>query len=179
MKKPLICLILSLLGAVLYAQDYGLYWKYKDYDGAIAVTVPRWAIHTGSWFLKEKTDRRLLRKVRKARVLVFENANNPVSELEVRHFQTKAQRRNLEELLVVRDQGTQVLVMAKERRKAIRKVVVLVREPEVFAFVSVRGKLRFEDIGQLLREMPKQRNGKDGEEAKPLLPENVRSVIRI
>jgi hypothetical protein len=179
MKQLLICLTLSLLATFLHAQDYGLYWKYKDYDGAIAVTVPRWAIHTGSWFLKEKTDRRLLRKVRKARVLVFENASNPVSELEMRHFQKKAQRRNLEEMLVVRDQGTRVLVMAKERRKAIRKVVVLVREPETFALVSVRGKLRFEEIGQLLREIPKEWGDKDGEDVKPLLPENVRSVIRI
>lgn len=179
MKYLMICLMLCLVGTILNAQDRRLYWKYKDYDGAIAVTVPRWVVHTGSWFLGEKKERKLLRKVHKVRALVFEQADNPVSDLEVRHFQQRAQRRHLEELVLVRDGGTRVMVLAKERRASIRKVVVLVREPETFVLVSLRGKFRLDEIGQLLRELPKQRESKDGEEARPLLPDNVRSVIRI
>ncbi len=177
MKQFLFCLIMTLLGARLGAQDHGLYWKYKDYDGAISVTAPRWLIHTGSWFLDNKSDRKLLRKVRKVRVLVFEDQDNPVSDRDMRRFYQKAQKRKLEELLSVRADGTRVGVWAKERSNAIRKVVVLVREADTFALVSLRGKLRYEDIGKLLKNIPKDQ--KENGEDQPLLPENVRSVIRI
>ncbi|MBK9337113.1 MAG: DUF4252 domain-containing protein [Lewinellaceae bacterium] len=180
MKQLLVCLILTLSGASLSAQDYAMYWKYKDYDGAVAVTAPRWAIHIGSWFLGEKTDRKMLRKVRKARVLVFEGGNLPVSEYDMQRFYHKAKQRNLEELLSVRSADTRVLVLAKERRRALRKIVVLVREPETFALITLRGKLRYEDIGKLLERIPKEKQQKEGEEeGRPLLPDGVRSVIRI
>jgi hypothetical protein len=55
--------------------------------------------------------------------------------------------------------------------------VVLVQESETFALISLRGKLRIEDIGKLLENMG--RGDKDGEEGKPLLPDNMRAVIRI
>ncbi len=181
MKQLLIGLILSLLGAAaVQAQDYGLYWKYKDYDGAIAVTAPRWAVHAGSWFLDEKADRKLLRKVRKVRVLVFEDEPNPVSDLDMRRFFTKAKKRNLEELLFVRDGNTRVSVLAKERKNSIRKLVVFVREPETFALVSVRCKIRYDEIGELLDRIPRDKQKKDGQEPDvPLLPTSVRNVIRL
>lgn len=169
-------MILLFCAVGLPAQDRGLYWKYKDYDGAIALSVPRWVIHAGSWFINEKADRKMLRKVRKVRVLVFEDQHAPVTERDLKRFTKKAKKRRLEYLLSVREKQTRVEVWAKERRNVLRKLVVLVREPETFALVSVRGKLKMEEIGELLQELPKNRDG-DGE--KPLLPSNVRSVIRI
>lgn len=176
MKQLLICAIglLSCLG--MQAQDQGLYWKYKDYDGAISFTVPRWAIHAGSWFLDKKQDRKMLRKVRKVRVLVFEDQNAPVSKRDVQRFTQKAERRGLEPLLTVREGQTRVEVWAKDRRNALRKIVVLVREPETFALVSLRTKLKIDELGQLIKQLPKEFKGEDDQ---PLLPENVRNVIRI
>ena len=176
MKQLLVCLIFILIGLNLHAQDHGLYWKYKDYDGAISFTGPRWAIHAGSWFLEEKQDRKLVRKVRKVRVLVFEDQDAPVTKRDLQRFSQKAGRRHLEPLLTVREGQTRVEIWAKERRNALKKIVVLVREPETFALVSLRGKLKMDDIGQLLKELPKEFKG---EGDKPLLPQNVRNVIRI
>jgi hypothetical protein len=178
MKPLFVCLILILAGARAQAQDLGLYWKYKEYDGAIAVTAPHWLIHAGSWFLDQKEDRKIVRKVRKVRVLTFENSDNPISGRDMERFYKKAKRRKLEELLMVRSQGTRVWVLAKERRGSIRKVVVLVDEPDTFVLVSLRGKLRYEEIGQLLDRLSKQQKGK-GQPEVPLLPENVRTVIRL
>ena len=179
MKQLLFCLFLVVFGSsALSAQDYGLYWKYKGYDGAIALTAPSWVVHAGSWFLDEKSDRKLLRKVRKVRVLVFDDGENPVDDRDMKRFTSKAKRRKLEKLLWVRSADTRVAVYAKERREAIRKVVVLVKEPETFALVSVRGKFRFEEIGKLLDRIPKDQKGDDKQDNK-LLPDNVMSVIRI
>lgn len=178
MKQFSFVLICSLFALKLVAQDHRLYWKYKDFDGAISVTVPGWVIHAGSWFLDEKEDRQMIRRVHKARVLVFEEANNPISVRDMQRFHKRAKKRRLEEMLSVRAKGTRVQVWARERKNALRKVVVLVHEAETFALVSLRGKLRFDEIGKLLDRIPKEHKG-DGDGDGRLLPENVRSVIRI
>lgn len=154
------------------AQDYGLYWKYKEYDGAIAVTVPRFAVHMGSWFLDERADRKLMQKLGKVRVLFFEGGS-PITDRDTRRFARKAKRRGLEELIVVRDGDTHVRVMAKERRngKGIRKVVVFVDSDEGFALVSVRGRLRYDDLSRILREY-------DGRGKSPAMP-NDSPVIKV
>lgn len=181
MMRTLVSVLAFILpGFYLQAQDYGLYWKYKDYDGALALTVPRWVIHTGSWFLDEKADRQLIRKVRKARVLVFKQDENPVSNADVQRFFAKAKKRNLEELLYVRSPDARIWVLAKERGEAIRKIVVLVQSEEAFALVSIRGKLRYEDIGDLLSKMSKQdQHRQPNPDNVPVLPLKIPASIRI
>ena len=176
MKIYLLGFALCLFSLDLSAQDYGLYWKYKDYDGAIALSVPRWVIHAGSWFVDEKAERKLMRKVRKARVLVFEDQDSPVTKRDMEKFTRKARRKGLESMLSVRDKQTRVEVWAKERRNKLRKVVIFVNEPETFALVSLRTKLNIDEIGVLLKDLPKEFKGESEER---LLPVNVRSVIRI
>ena len=176
MKIYLLGFALCLFSLDLSAQDYGLYWKYKDYDGAIALSVPRWVIHAGSWFVDEKAERKLMRKVRKARVLVFEDQDSPVTKRDMEKFTRKARRKGLESMLSVREKQTRVEVWAKERRNKLRKVVIFVNEPETFALVSLRTKLNIDEIGALLKDLPKEFKGESEER---LLPVNVRSVIRI
>jgi len=181
MMRTLVAVLAFILsGFCLQAQDYGLYWKYKDYDGSVALTVPRWVIHAGSWFLDEKVDRQLVRKVRKARVLVFEKDDNPVTDADVQRFFAKTKKRNLEELLYVRSPEARIWVLAKERGDAIRKIVVLVQSEEAFALVSIRGKLRYEDIGELLSKMSKQNQRRQpGPDDLPALPLKIPASIRI
>lgn len=176
MKIYLLVFVSCLFSLHVSAQDWGLYWKYKDYDGAIALTVPRWAIHAGSWFAEEKAERKLIRKVRRARVLVFEDQDSPVTKRDVEKFTRKARNKRLESMMSIREKQTRVEIWAKERRNKLRKVVILVREPETFALVSLRTKLSIDEIGDLIKDMPKEFKGKSEER---LLPDNVRSVIRI
>lgn len=82
-------------------------------------------------------------------------------------------------MLSVREKQTRVEVWAKERRNKLRKIVILVREPETFALVSLRTKLSIDEIGALLKDLPKEFKDKDGKSEERLLPPNVRSVIRI
>ncbi len=182
MMRTLVAVLAFILsgGVCLQAQDYGLYWKYKDYDGAIALTVPRWVIHAGSWFLDEKVDRQLIRKVRKARVLVFEKNDNPVTDADVQRFFAKAKKRKMEELLFVRSPEAHIWVLAKERGEAIRKIVVLVQSKEAFALVTIRGKMRYDDLGEILSKMSKQNpNRQRGPGDVPALPLKIPAAIRI
>ena len=157
-----ICLLFT--GLALQSQDYGLYWKYKDYDG-IALTVPSVAIDIGSWFLDEKDDRELLRKINKVRLLVFEDFS-PVTQKDLKRFDKKAKRKHLDDLVYVRQGKMHVRIMAKERKNAIRKVVVLVQSPEEFVLVSVKGRLRWDDINRVIEKYGKEVK-EDGESIMP------------
>lgn len=171
MKAPIffICLFISAFAA--QGQDYGLYWKYKDYDG-ISLTVPSALIDIGSWFIEEKTERVMLRKINKVRVMYFEG-KSPVSEKDIKRFDRRAKRRHLEELVYVREGKTHVRVLAKERRNAIRKIVVLVQSPDEFALVSVKGRLRWDDINRVIEKYGKKAQ-KDG---KPFVPPVVKVPV--
>jgi hypothetical protein len=153
MKPILFCLIFLSAALTSQAQDRWLYWKYKDYDGGMNFTVPRLAISTGSLFIKEKSDRKMLRRVHKVRTLIFEDGS-PMSERDIKKFAKKARRRHLEELITVREGKTHVRILAKERRSTFRKVVVLVSSPEDgFIMVSLKGKLRFSDINKAFQKI--------------------------
>ncbi len=163
------CLFFSTLTA--QAQDYGLYWKYKDYDG-ISFTVPSTLIDIGSWFVEEKSERKMLRKINKVRVMYFEDGS-PLTERDLRRFHRKAKRRHLEDLVYVREGKTHVRVMAKERRDALRKIVVFVQSPEEFVLVTVKGRLRWDDINRVIEKYGKDAK-KDG---KPLVPPVIKVPV--
>ena len=153
------------------SQDYGLYWKYKDYDG-ISLTIPSVAIDIGTWFVDEKTDRMLMRKVDKVRVMVFEDYS-PITERDLKKFDRRAKRRHLDDMVYVREGKTRIRIMAKERRNTIRKVVVFVNSPEAFVMVSVKGHLRLDDINRVLEKYGKEKK-KDGE---PIVPPGVKIPV--
>ncbi len=168
--KTIFIAALFLVLAEARAQDAGLYWKYKDYDG-VAFTLPRVGIDIASAFLDKREDRIWLRRINKVRVMVFENVSNPVTERDLRRFHRKAARRHLEDLLMVREGKTHVRVMAKERHNALRKVVVLTHSPEEFVLVTLKGKLRWDDIMQALKKIKKESK----EEENPLIPAVIRT----
>lgn len=168
MKRFPLLVAAFLLTIALQAQDYGLYWKYKDYDGSIAVSIPRWATFVGSAFIDEKEDRQLVRKIRKVRVLFFEE-ENPFSNRDIRKFHRKAKRRNLDELVTVRSGKTHVSVLVKEKRAIIRKVVVLFKSDEGSGLVTVRGKFNLNEINKVIQESEKS-GKKDKELSIPNLP---------
>ncbi len=155
MKKILFFLLFLAVATGTQAQDRWLYWKYKDYDGGINFTVPRIAIGAGSLFAKHQDERKLIRRVHKVRTLVFENGS-PLSERDLRKFNRKAKRRHLEEIITIRDGKTRVQVLAKDRRNALRKVVVFVNDPEDgFFMISLKGKFKINEINKLIKKYNK------------------------
>lgn len=157
----------------LQAQDRGLYWKYKEYDGAIAITIPGWVTKFGSLFVKEKSGKQLLRKTRKVRVLVFQDGS-PFTDKDIKRFNRKAKRRHLDELITVRDGKTRVHIYGKMRRNSIRKIVVFFNSPDDGAgIVSLRGKFKLNDINKAIKKVEKKTKHKD----KQIVPEVVKIPV--
>ncbi len=171
--RSLFVAVFSLTFSLLQAQDHGLYWKYKDYDGAIAVSAPGWVAKLGSLFVDEKEARKLIRKVRHARVLVFEDGS-PFTAKDFKRFNRKAKRRHLDELLTVRDGKTRVQVYGKMRRNSIRKVVVFFSSPDDGAgLVSLRGKFNIDEIQKAVKMADKKNKDKD----KAIVPKIIKIPV--
>lgn len=175
MRNLLFIATLLFFSTIVSGQDYGLYWKYKDYGG-ITFSVGSPLIDLGSLFLDEKSERKLLRKVNKVRVMVFEDETNPVTEKDLNKFARKAKRRHLDELITIRDGKTRVMIYGKERRGAFRKLVILVQSPEEFIMVSVKGNLKWKEVNKVLEKYSKQKKDKPGKDS-PKTPIKI-PVIR-
>lgn len=166
MKSLFFCLLFAIGALQVQAQDRWLYWKYKDYNGSMSFKAPRMAIATGSLFLKQKSDRKLLRKVHNVSTMIFEDGS-PVSNRDIRRFERKARRRNLDELITVKDGDEQVRILAKSNRKSIRKLVIMVNSPEDgFVMVSIKGKLKFSDINKVIKRY-------EGKKSLPKIPDLI------
>ncbi|MCB0523832.1 MAG: DUF4252 domain-containing protein [Lewinellaceae bacterium] len=158
----------------LQAQDSGLYWKYKDYDGAIAVSIPGYIAKSGSLFIHEKGGKKLIRKVKRVRVLVFPDGQAPFTDKDFRRFNRKARRHNLDELITVRSGKTRVNVYGKMRKNTIRKIVVFFNEPgDAAGMVSLKGKFNLKDLDDSIRKM--EQKSKDGK--KPVIPDSVKIPV--
>ena len=97
----------------------------------------------------------MVRHVHKVRTMIFEDGS-PISNRDMRKFNRKAKRRHLEEIVTVRDGKTRVQVLAKERRGKLKKFVVFVNSPEDgFVLVSVKGKLRLDDLNGMIKKYGK------------------------
>ncbi len=157
------------------AQDYGLYWKYKDYDGAVAISVPGWVTQIGSLFIDGKENRQAIRKIRRMRVLVFQEGASPIKTKDFDRFNRKAKRRHLDELVTVRDGKTRVQIYGKMRRNTIRKVVVFFNAPDEGAgLVTIKGKFNIDDINKAIKKAKKE--SKKGE--KEVVPEVVKIPVK-
>jgi Domain of unknown function (DUF4252) len=147
------------------AQDGQLYWKYKDYGG-INFSVPGIFMDIGSLFVKGKEERRLVRKVNKAKVMVFEDGS-PITEKDMKRFEKRAKRRGLDDLVYVREGKTHVRIMGQERRNALRKLVVFVNTPDEFVLVSIKGRLKWKDVTRIIEKYQEKERKEDGKKILP------------
>jgi hypothetical protein len=178
MKNIIFCLFSLLFFArSAAAQDGQLYWKYKDYDG-INFAVGRAIFDIASLFAEEKEERRLLSRIKKVRLLVFED-HCPIKDRDLRKFERRAKRRHLEELVTIRDGKDNVRILAKERRGALRKVVVFVKTPEEFVMVGLKGTIRWNEINDLIDEYGSKAIKKKDNEEKTREPLKKVPVVRI
>lgn len=170
--KRISLLFLALTYAsIAHAQDAGLFWKYKSYDGAIALRIPGAISGIGSLFAREPEERMLLRRMGTTRILIFEDGS-PVTARDTERFNRKARHRMLEEIITVRSGKDRFQIMAREKKGVLRKLVIFFHAEEVTGLISVRGRFRLDDLNRLIRKAEEWTDEKPGK-----LPSSV-PVIR-
>lgn len=154
MRILLIGLFLLTWLGVAQSQERLLCWKYGLFSGGMHFAIPRAVTFTGAAFVRQKEERLLVRRVHNLRVLIA-SPEQTIRPKDLNRYIKRAKRRQLEEIITVRDGNTHVRILAKTRKEALRKVVVLVASPEDgLILFSLRGKLRMKDLNKVLQKVP-------------------------
>ena len=134
-------------------------------DEHIHFIVPGAIFKIGSLFGRDRAERRLIRSVHSMRILVIEGGS-PVTSGEMQHMIRRAENAGVEPLIEVRDgSDTQFAIAAKEKRGKIRRLLVTFRDGDEFVLIRMKGRIRIEDVNQLI-----QKAGKKSEKQLPKLP---------
>jgi hypothetical protein len=67
--------------------------------------------------------------------------------------------------------------MGKDRRGALRKLVVMVHSPEEFAFVSVKGRLRWDELNRVIHKYHNKEGGKKAPKMPGIFKVPTKSVV--
>lgn len=152
MKNLIYILLFVFCVSTLFAQDkknYKSFYKtFKKEQSVFGITAPMHAAHLFIDF-EEKELRKIIRKGRKVKVLVFEEDNSYVFK-NINEFLPSSV---YEEFLTIKDQGSKVKVLVKDEKEYVSEVVVLIKEENTLVTVGIYGKFTHDDILDLYKSI--------------------------
>lgn len=160
MKKLKYVLLLLILPSLMMAQSRAInkfYRSHKKDAGAVNISLPGWILKLGAGIGKRYVDeeeRELLKYVKhikKMKVLVMEDGSS-VSKEESRKFMNKVRNKGMQDLIYIKDEETNVSIMVQEKKDVIRKLLIFVRDDEELVMLSLKTKIKMEDINNLIRD---------------------------
>ena len=142
------------------------YRKYKVSDEENThLTLPGWVVKLGVGIAKgqaeDKDEKQALamgKKIGKVRILTFEDSN-PVSKKDLERLTEGVRKERFEDLVMVRDEGTNVHLMIREKREKIKNLLILVSEDDSFTLVSLKTKIRYNEIEDLINKAMEKDDG--------------------
>ena len=160
--KTILISAITLLPFLMTAQTVSInefYRKYKVSDEENThLTLPGWVVKLGVGIAKgqaeDKDEKQALamgKKIGKVRILTFEDSN-PVSKKDLDRLTEGVRKERFEDLVMVRDEGTNVHLMIREKREKIKNLLILVNEEDSFTMVSLKSKLKYEEIQDLINK---------------------------
>ena len=163
MKNLLAIAMLLCLPALLSAQTHSInkfYNKYKHTEETMNFTIPGWIIRLGSSIAKnhvdepqEKAALKLAKKIRKIKLLVMEDQNT-VKPKDIQRLVDEVKAKDhFEELIYVRDGDTRVNMLIRNSSDMIENMLILVSEEDEFVMVSMKTRLRFDDLNEFLKSL--------------------------
>ena len=133
------------------ADDF--YYDHKDRKNSVSINIGNFLLTAGSWFIEEDGIKQLMKKSRRAKILLSEE-NNFVNQKEVNRLVRDLHRDHFESLAHIRTEGTEFDIYVKEDEHGyIRNILLLLNESDEFAMVSLECKFRMDDVQCLLEEL--------------------------
>ncbi|MBK7335933.1 MAG: DUF4252 domain-containing protein [Saprospirales bacterium] len=160
--KTILLSAIALLPFLVSAQTISInefYRKYKQSnDENTHLTVPGWVVKLGVGIAKTQAENEeekklfnLGKKIGKLRVLAFEDSN-PVSKKDLDRLREGVRKERFEDLVMVREEGTHVNLMIREKKEKIKNLLILVSEEDSFTLVSLKTKLKYEEIEEFINK---------------------------
>ncbi len=161
--KNLFILFISILtfSISMEAQTFkvnSFYQEYRQYENSFSLTLPGWLMRLGAGIAKKHVAEddiarealSLVKNIRKMKLLVVEDAN-PISNKSYLNMIQHLDKHAFERLISVRSDGTHVDILVKEKKGKIRNLIVLVQEEDEFVFLSLKTKLKYEDLNKFIQ----------------------------
>ncbi len=147
-----------------------LYRKYKHQENATAVLIPGIIVHTGlgiaNGFLDAETKENggqealgIAWGIKKVRILSIEG-DNPIPQKELNKTFKKLRCKGHEDLLFVRNKGSRISVMVRDKGKKLRSVLILISEDNNFTLIHAKTRISKKHLWQLVHSLLKN-EGKD------------------
>ncbi|BDS12025.1 DUF4252 domain-containing protein [Aureispira anguillae] len=160
--KPTIIVLLLGLSLSTMAQSAKLntfYAKYKHSPNTLSIALPGWLVKLGINLSEDRKEineyRPLLRGLHNMKVLVMEEKNY-ASPKEVNALIKDAQKHHFVNLLTVKEGGTRVNVMVREKKtpkeELIKNVLFLVAEEDELVLVTFNGRWRKSLVQKMLEK---------------------------
>ncbi len=127
--------------------------KIKKHDAALAMTLPGWFIRTGinlaTKGIQDQDEKEIIhlgKKIKKLRFVVVDKPHH-ISLDESSDFLEKVKaKEGFEEYTRVRDGGTRVYVLVKEKKNKIEYLTIYARGEDNVALINLKTDLTFDDL---------------------------------
>ncbi|MEL6866806.1 MAG: DUF4252 domain-containing protein [Bacteroidota bacterium] len=167
MKKILIALsLLFVVIGVVEAQNKSInrfYRQYKHREGVRNFNLPGWVIRLGAGIARTQVEEpqakaalKLAKKIKKIKLLVAEEGPE-VSEQDIeRMIQGVKHRNDFNDMFTVQNGSTRINMLMRNSGDKIKNLLILVSEESEFVMVSLKTKLKIEDLNELLRSLQEE-----------------------
>lgn len=168
MKHLILVLLLGALCVPTFGQkSYNVnqfYRKYSHEKGVMNFKLPGWLMRFGGSIgrqaMENKEDRdalkKFMKKMKGMKMMVIED-ENPIPQEAVKSLLNGVKTKsNFEDLIQVRSQGTYVNMMIQERGSKIRNLLMLVSEEDTFVLMSLKMKMKLEDLVEFINQMTEE-----------------------
>ncbi len=159
MKNLYLLITLCLLTVSLQGQTKALNKfinHHKVQDHALAINVPGWMLdlvgHSANFIDEDDIEAReilkLSDKISRVRVLIMQDGPE-VKKKDIRKLIKGLHKENFEELLSVRSEGTQIRLLVREKKDAIKNITAFINDGDQTILLTLSGKFRYDDLKNL------------------------------
>jgi Domain of unknown function (DUF4252) len=175
MFARLLLIMLMILPLLAEAQSPSIrqfYRNHKRDNGMINATLPGWVVKLGVGIARPFVDDEqahialdLARKVGKTRFMVSEDECH-ISQGQYMKLLAGVKKDGFETLIEFREDGENVSILCKEKRGMFRNLLIIVREEHSFVLLSLKTRIKPEDIGRMINDfMELEKGDNEGDKA--------------
>ena len=140
------------------------YSKYKDHEEITALSLSGSLIQFAASFADDEGSQKVMDKVTHLKLLVSDS--NLVSKKDYLSFSKSLKKDAFEDLMQIKDQGSNIDIMIREQGDKITDVILLVEDHGDFVMISLEGDFKYSDLNDLdlkfegsehLKKLPEKR----------------------
>ncbi len=150
MKKVITLLLVALFPLLALAQNSAIdkvFKKYGDRDGFTVVTISKGLLKLVANLDDDRESQDFLGRVHQIKILAVEDHNSDINLYD--EVLSDLDKKDYEELMTVKSEGEEVLILAKKDGDILEELIILVGGKDDNALVYISGKMNMKDLSKL------------------------------